>query len=129
MRRGVLAVDRVLVLLLGLVLIVLGVAAIGWQVGFLADVWPDAPDEAGVDSTQVTDSSAFVAIASPPVSSWSCWACGGCSRTCPAAASDRCASPPATFPGRSPSSPPRRSRRPPTCWRTTRASSPRAAPC
>ena len=63
MRRGVLAMDRVLVLLLGLVLIVLGVAAIGWQVGFLADVWPDVPESAGVDTTQVTDSSAFVAIA------------------------------------------------------------------
>ena len=63
MRRGVLGLDRVLVLLLGLVLVVLGVAAIGWQVGFLADVWPDVPDSTSVDSTQVTGDSRFVAIA------------------------------------------------------------------
>ena len=50
MRRGVLGVDRVLVLLLGLVLIVLGVAAIGWQVGFLADVWPSVPSSVDVES-------------------------------------------------------------------------------
>ena len=63
MRRGVLAVDRVVVLLLGLVLIVLGVAVVGWQVGFLADVWPSVPDSAQVDSTQVTDNANFETIA------------------------------------------------------------------
>ncbi|WP_146842494.1 hypothetical protein [Cellulomonas composti] len=58
-----LGLDRVLVLLLGLVLVVLGVAAIGWQTGFLADVWPDVPDSVDVDSSRVTGSSSFVAIA------------------------------------------------------------------
>jgi hypothetical protein len=56
MRRSILAFDRVVVLLLGLVLIVLGVAAVGWQYDFLSSVWPDVPDEIGVDSTLVTDS-------------------------------------------------------------------------
>ncbi|MBO9553231.1 hypothetical protein [Cellulomonas sp.] len=59
MRRSVLAVDRVLLLLLGLVLVVAGVAAVGWQVGFLRDVWPSAPDQVGVDSTQVTGASSY----------------------------------------------------------------------
>lgn len=59
MRRSVLAVDRVLLLLLGLVLVVVGVAAVGWQVGFLADVWPAAPGEVAVDSTRLTDASGY----------------------------------------------------------------------
>jgi hypothetical protein len=63
MRRGVLGFDRVLVLLLGLALIVLGVAAIGWQTGFLADVWPSAPSSVEVDSGQATDASNFTPIA------------------------------------------------------------------
>ena len=54
MRRSILAFDRVIVLLLGLVLIVLGVAAVGWQTGFLGSVWPAVPDQITVDSTQVT---------------------------------------------------------------------------
>lgn len=59
MRRSVLAVDRVLLLLLGLVLVAVGVAAVGWQVGFLRDVWPSAPDQVDVDSTRVTGSSSY----------------------------------------------------------------------
>lgn len=63
MRRGVLGVDRVIVFLLGLVLIALGVAAIGWQTGFLDDLWPSVPGSVDVDSGQVTGSDSFVAIA------------------------------------------------------------------
>ncbi|KQR17608.1 hypothetical protein [Cellulomonas sp. Leaf334] len=63
MRRSVLAFDRVLVLLLGLLLIVVGVAAVGWQTGFLASVWPDVPDEVAVDSAQVTEASSFAVLA------------------------------------------------------------------
>jgi hypothetical protein len=63
MRRSILAFDRVLVLLLGLVLIVLGVAAVGWQAGFLGSVWPDVPDQITVDSTQVTEGSSFAVLA------------------------------------------------------------------
>lgn len=63
MRRSVLAFDRVLVLLLGLVLIAVGVAAVGWQTGFLASVWPDVPDEVAVDSAQVTEASSFAVLA------------------------------------------------------------------
>ena len=55
MRRSILGFDRVLVLLLGLLLIVVGVAAVGWQTGFLGSVWPDVPDEVAVDSGQVTE--------------------------------------------------------------------------
>ena len=63
MTRSILAVDRVIVLLLGLVLIVLGVAAVGWQAGFLESVWPDVPDEVAVDSAQVTEASTFAVLA------------------------------------------------------------------
>ncbi|MDQ0375400.1 hypothetical protein [Cellulomonas humilata] len=63
MRRSVLAFDRVLVLLLGLVLIVVGVAAVGWQTGFLESVWPDVPDEVTVDTGQVTEASSFAVVA------------------------------------------------------------------
>ncbi|MDC7123125.1 hypothetical protein OMK64_16460 [Cellulomonas fimi] len=59
MRRSVLAVDRVLLLLLGLVLVVAGVAAVGWQVGFLSDVWPSAPDRLAVDTETVTQTSGY----------------------------------------------------------------------
>jgi hypothetical protein len=59
MRRSVLAVDRVLLLVLGLVLVAAGVAAVGWQAGFLTDVWPSAPDEVDVDSTRLTDASSY----------------------------------------------------------------------
>lgn len=59
MRRSVLAVDRVLLLLLGVVLVVAGVAAVGWQVGFLAEVWPSAPDRLAVDSGPVTRASSY----------------------------------------------------------------------
>lgn len=45
MSRSVLALDRVLTFLLGLVLLVAGVAAIAWQTGQLARVWPATPDE------------------------------------------------------------------------------------
>ncbi|GCD19595.1 hypothetical protein CTKZ_11570 [Cellulomonas algicola] len=54
-----LAVDRVLLLLLGLVLVVVGVAAVGWQVGFLADVWPSAPRRLAVDTGSVTGESGY----------------------------------------------------------------------
>ncbi|MET0788804.1 MAG: hypothetical protein ABWY33_06130, partial [Cellulomonas sp.] len=63
MRRSILAFDRVVVLLLGLVLVVVGVAAVGWQVGFLADVWPDAPSSVDVDTGRVTDASSFAVVA------------------------------------------------------------------
>src|SRR5947209_1632471 len=63
MRRGVLAVDRVVVLLLGLVLLALGVALVGWQAGFLDDVWPSAPGSLHVDSTGVTGNDSFEAVA------------------------------------------------------------------
>jgi hypothetical protein len=45
MSRSVLALDRVLTFLLGLVLLVAGAAAITWQTGQLTRVWPAAPDE------------------------------------------------------------------------------------
>jgi len=63
MRRSILAFDRVIILLLGLVLIVLGVAAVGWQAGFLGSVWSDVPDEITVDSMQVTEGSSFAVVA------------------------------------------------------------------
>lgn len=63
MKRGVLGVDRVLVLLLGLALVTLGVAAVGWQAGFLASVWPDVPSSVDVDSSQVTESPNVTAVA------------------------------------------------------------------
>jgi hypothetical protein len=63
MRRSILAFDRVLVLLLGLVLIVAGVAAVGWQMGFLADVWPDVPSSVDVDTSRVTDASSYAVLA------------------------------------------------------------------
>lgn len=63
MRRSILAFDRVVVLLLGLVLLVVGLAAVGWQVGFLDDVWPDVPDSLAVDSGRVTDSDSFAVLA------------------------------------------------------------------
>lgn len=63
MRRSILAFDRVLLLLLGLVLVVLGVAAVGWQVGFLADVWPDVPSSVEVDTGQVTGASSYAVLA------------------------------------------------------------------
>lgn len=63
MRRSILAFDRVLVLLLGLVLIVVGVAAVGWQTGFLASIWPDVPDEVAVDTGQLTEASNFPVVA------------------------------------------------------------------
>ena len=63
MRRSVLAFDRVVVLLLGLLLIVVGVAAVGWQTGFLESVWSDVPDEVSVDSTQVTEGSGYAPLA------------------------------------------------------------------
>src|SRR4051812_23524640 len=62
MRRSVLAFDRVALLLLGLVLLVLGVAAVGWQVGFLGDVWPDVPSSVAVDTAQVTGASSYPAV-------------------------------------------------------------------
>ncbi|KQY46595.1 hypothetical protein [Cellulomonas sp. Root137] len=63
MRRSILGFDRVLVLLLGLLLILVGVAAVGWQTGFLESLWPEVPDEVAVDSGQVTGSSSFAALA------------------------------------------------------------------
>jgi hypothetical protein len=63
MRRSVLAFDRVVVLLLGLVLVAVGVAAVGWQTGFLTSLWSDAPDELAVDSAQVTEGSSYALLA------------------------------------------------------------------
>jgi len=63
MRRSILAFDRVVVLLLGLVLVVVGVAAVGWQVGFLSDVWPDVPSSVDVDTGRVTDASSYAVLA------------------------------------------------------------------
>jgi hypothetical protein len=59
MKRSVLAVDRVLLLLLGVVLVVAGVAAVGWQIGFLTEVWPSAPDRLAVDTGSVTGASSY----------------------------------------------------------------------
>jgi len=63
MRRSVLAFDRVVLLLLGLVLLVVGVAAVGWQVGFLGDVWPGVPSSVEVDTSQVTEASSYAVLA------------------------------------------------------------------
>jgi hypothetical protein len=63
MSRSILAFDRIVVLLLGLVLLVLGVAAVGWQLGYLADVWPAAPDTLDVDSGRLTGSPNYPVIA------------------------------------------------------------------
>ncbi|GIG23666.1 hypothetical protein Cch01nite_43900 [Cellulomonas chitinilytica] len=58
-----LAVDRVVVLLLGVLLVVAGVAAVGWQQGFLADLWPDVPDSVQVDTGTVTTAGSYPALA------------------------------------------------------------------
>ena len=63
MRRSVLAFDRVLMLLLGIALVVIGLAAIGWQAGFLKRIWPGGPDSLHVDTTQVTSKPNFAPIA------------------------------------------------------------------
>lgn len=63
MRQSVLAFDRVLVLLLGLALLVLGLGAIAWQTGLLARLWPGAPDELHVDTSQLTSKPNFAVIA------------------------------------------------------------------
>lgn len=43
MTRGVRALDRVLATVLGLVLLAVGVAAVMWWTGTLADLWPGTP--------------------------------------------------------------------------------------
>lgn len=43
MRRGVRAVNRVVAFVVGLALLVVGVAAVLWWAGVLGDVWTDAP--------------------------------------------------------------------------------------
>ena len=63
MRRSTLAFDRVLVLLLGLVLLVVGVAAVGWQVGFLEKVWPDVPSSLDVDTGRLSAASSYPLLA------------------------------------------------------------------
>ena len=63
MRRSVLAFDRILMLLLGVALLLLGLAAIGWQAGFLDRLWPGRPDVLHVDTTQVTSKPNFAPIA------------------------------------------------------------------
>lgn len=45
MRRSVLALDRVMAVLLGLVLLVVGVGAAGWYNGGLRRLWPAFPKE------------------------------------------------------------------------------------
>ena len=45
MRRSVLALDRIAAILLGLILLVLGVAAAGWYNGGLRRLWPAFPKE------------------------------------------------------------------------------------
>lgn len=45
MKRAVLGLDRALIFLLGLVLLVAGVAVAAWGVSLLDEVWAGAPDE------------------------------------------------------------------------------------
>jgi hypothetical protein len=59
MRRSVLAVDRVVLLLIGLVLLVAGVAALLWQTGTLSQLWSSTPSRLNVDSTRVTGQSSY----------------------------------------------------------------------
>jgi hypothetical protein len=63
MRRSVLAFDRIVVLLLGVALVILGLAAIGWQAGFLQRIWPGAPDVLHVDTAKITGKPNFAPIA------------------------------------------------------------------
>jgi hypothetical protein len=63
MRRSVLAFDRVVALLLGLLLLVVGVGAVAWQLGYLTDVWPGVPDALDVDSGRLTGASSYALIA------------------------------------------------------------------
>lgn len=49
MTRSVRVLDRVVVLLVGLVLVAAGLAAIGWCTGHLARVWPDVTDPVRTD--------------------------------------------------------------------------------
>ncbi|MEJ5943814.1 hypothetical protein WDZ17_00710 [Pseudokineococcus basanitobsidens] len=53
MKRSVLGLDRFLILLLGLVLLVSGVAVGAWGLGYLSTVWSGAPDE--LSTTPATD--------------------------------------------------------------------------
>lgn len=45
MRRRVLALDRTVLLLLALLLICLGAAAVTWGAGWATSLWPQAPDQ------------------------------------------------------------------------------------
>ncbi|WP_432574307.1 hypothetical protein [Kineococcus sp. SYSU DK005] len=65
MSRSVLALDRLVALVVGLVLIALGLAAAAWYPGWLARLWPAAPRE--LQLRTATD--AFAA-------SWWGWAAG-----------------------------------------------------
>ncbi len=51
MKPSVQALDRVLVLLVGLALVAGGLAAIGWRTGHLAQLWPDATGTLHTDSS------------------------------------------------------------------------------
>lgn len=53
MKRAVLGLDRALIFLLGLVLLVAGVAVAAWGLGLLTQVWAGAPDE--LSTTPATD--------------------------------------------------------------------------
>ena len=44
MRRSVIALDRVVALLAGLALVLLGAVALGWATGWLPRLWPAVPD-------------------------------------------------------------------------------------
>lgn len=66
MKRSVVGLDRVVVLLAGLVLLVVAAATAAWGLGRLNDVWPAAPQELQLK----TATDAFAA-------SWWPWASGG----------------------------------------------------
>lgn len=53
MKRAVLGLDRTLIFLVGLVLLVAGVAVAAWGLGLLTQVWAGAPEE--LSTTPATD--------------------------------------------------------------------------
>lgn len=53
MRRSVLGLDRFLAIVLGLILVAVGVGAVGWYTGWLADVWTATPER--VSTAGATD--------------------------------------------------------------------------
>ena len=53
MRRSVLGIDRIVAVLLGLVLFIVGIGAVSWYGGGLRRVWPQFPDE--ISSQKASD--------------------------------------------------------------------------